>query len=64
MFELPKQATRGAVIKVIGIGGGGCNAVKYMLERELEGVEYICANTDSQALDDSNVPHKLQLGEE
>ncbi|ANJ67947.1 cell division protein FtsZ [Halothiobacillus diazotrophicus] len=51
-----------AKIKVIGVGGGGGNAVAHMLSRELEGIEYICANTDSQALRKSQAQAQLQIG--
>ena len=50
MFELMDNIDNGAVIKVVGVGGGGGNAVVNMLESGIEGVEYICANTDAQAL--------------
>lgn len=49
-------------IKVIGVGGGGCNAVNQMMDFDLEGVELICANTDMQVLSKSPIAHKLQLG--
>ena len=62
MFELMDSAAKGAVIKVIGVGGGGGNAVKNMLESGIEGVEYICANTDAQALQGMGVRTMLQLG--
>ena len=52
----------GAHIKVIGIGGGGCNAVNRMIEAGIEGVEFISANTDMQALRMSHAPVRLQLG--
>lgn len=67
MFELMDNSHNGvqpAVIKVIGVGGGGGNAVQYMLDRELAGVELICANTDLQALNMSLVKNKIQLGKE
>src|SRR6059058_4755308 len=51
-----------AKIKVIGVGGGGCNAVNRMIRAKLEGVEFIAANTDLQALKLSQAPAKLQLG--
>src|SRR5256884_8928295 len=51
-----------AKIKVIGVGGGGCNAVNRMIRAKLEGVEFIAANTDLQALKLSQAPIKLQLG--
>lgn len=62
MFELIDNQPSNAVIKVIGVGGGGGNAVKHMIENEVEGVDFICANTDAQAL--SNIESKtvLQLG--
>ncbi len=52
----------GAKIKVIGVGGGGCNAVNRMIRAKVEGVEFIAANTDAQALKDTLTPNKLQLG--
>ncbi len=52
----------GAKIKVIGVGGGGGNAVAHMLTKELEGIDYICANTDSQALRKSQAHAQLQIG--
>lgn len=62
MFELMDNVDSTAVIKVVGVGGGGGNAVKNMLESGIEGVEYICANTDAQALQGSGVQTVLQLG--
>jgi cell division protein FtsZ len=56
------EGATGASIKVIGIGGGGCNAVNRMIEAGIAGVEFISANTDLQALRQSNAPVKLQLG--
>ncbi len=67
MFELIQQGNEGvapAVIKVIGVGGGGSNAVQYMMDRELAGVGLYCANTDLQALNISPVKNKIQLGKE
>lgn len=52
-----------SLIKVIGVGGGGCNAVTYMYNQNIEGCHFIVCNTDSQALQKSNVPTKIQLGE-
>ena len=52
-----------SMIKVIGVGGGGCNAVTYMYNQHIEGCSFIVCNTDSQALQKSNVPVKIQLGE-
>lgn len=54
----------GAVIKVIGVGGGGGNAVDYMIDGDIDGVQFICANTDAQALHRLNVETKVQLGVE
>ena len=62
MFELVDAANQAAVIKVIGVGGGGSNAVNHMLKAEIEGVEFICANTDAQALNASNARNIIQLG--
>ncbi len=59
-FEFPKASS--SIIKVIGVGGGGCNAVNHMHEEGINGVDYIICNTDSQALENSPVPIKLQLG--
>ena len=57
------EATTGAaVIKVIGVGGGGCNAINNMIENPIYGVEYISANTDSQSLSNSQAATKIQLG--
>src|SRR6195952_4663492 len=56
------EIPNGARIKVIGVGGGGNNAVNRMIAAHLEGVEFIAANTDAQALEGSNAPVKLQLG--
>ncbi|MDC1173860.1 cell division protein FtsZ [Bacteriovoracaceae bacterium] len=68
MFEIANEqeghVENGAKIKVIGIGGGGCNAVNTMIRSGLTGVEYIVANTDSQALSASLAPTKVQLGVE
>lgn len=62
MFELMDNANENAVIKVIGVGGGGSNAVEHMLAEHIEGVEFICANTDAQALKNSSAKVHLQLG--
>ncbi|TXH67535.1 MAG: cell division protein FtsZ [Thiothrix sp.] len=62
MFEIMDNQKAGAVIKVIGVGGGGGNAVINMLNSGIEGVEYICANTDAQALKGCQVSTVLQLG--
>ncbi|MBO4446967.1 MAG: cell division protein FtsZ, partial [Bacteroidales bacterium] len=50
------------IIKVVGIGGGGCNAVNYMFEQKIQGCSFVVCNTDSQALQCSPVPAKLQMG--
>lgn len=62
MFELIDNFPENAVIKVIGVGGGGGNAVEYMAQANIEGVEFIAANTDAQALKNSSVKTILQLG--
>ncbi len=62
MFELMDAHSQSAVIKVIGVGGGGGNAVAHMVNAGIEGVEFICANTDAQALKGSRVRTSLQIG--
>ena len=62
MFELVDVDNQAAIIKVIGVGGGGGNAVQHMLQGSIDGVEFICANTDSQALKNSTAKTVLQLG--
>ena len=62
MFELVDSAPQSAVIKVIGVGGGGGNAVQHMLTQEVSGVDFICANTDAQALAGLTAPTTLQIG--
>jgi len=62
MFELVDTNSQEAVIKVIGVGGGGGNAISQMVDSSIEGVDFICANTDSQALKQSKVKTILQLG--
>jgi cell division protein FtsZ len=64
MFEIIESQQENAVIKVVGVGGGGGNAVEHMLSENIEGVEFICANTDAQALKHSNAKTVIQLGEE
>ncbi len=63
MFELVDSIPQNAVIKVVGVGGGGGNAVKHMIESHIEGVEFICANTDAQALKNVDTRTVLQLGQ-
>lgn len=62
MFELVENAPQGAVIKVVGVGGGGGNAVKHMIKSGVQGVEFICANTDAQALQEVESATVLQIG--
>jgi len=62
MFEFVDTDNQAAVIKVIGVGGGGGNAIQHMLSGNIEGVEFICANTDVQALNNSAAKTLLQLG--
>ncbi len=62
MFEIIDNVAQSAVIKVVGIGGGGGNAVQHMIKNTIEGVEFICANTDAQALDKMDTKLNLQLG--
>ena len=59
-FDLPKNQSN--VIKVIGVGGGGSNAINHMFQAGINGVDFVILNTDQQALDNSPVPHKIQLG--
>jgi len=62
MFELMDVDSQNAVIKVIGVGGGGGNAVNHMLKGNIEGVDFICANTDAQALKNTQVRTVMQIG--
>lgn len=62
MFELVDNVPQNAVIKVIGVGGGGGNAVRHMIDNDVDGVDFICANTDAQALSDITSKTVLQLG--
>ena len=62
MFELMDGYSETAIIKVIGIGGGGGNAVAHMVRAGIEGVDFICANTDAQALKNAKVKTGLQIG--
>ena len=59
-WDLPKNQSN--VIKVIGVGGGGSNAINYMYNKGINGVDYVICNTDAQALENSPVPNKVQLG--
>ena len=59
-FDLPKNKSN--LIKVIGIGGGGSNAINYMFQQGINGVDFVVTNTDAQALNESSVPIKIQLG--
>ena len=59
-FDLPKDQS--SIIKVVGVGGGGSNAVNHMYEQGIVGVNFVISNTDSQALETSQVPNKIQLG--
>jgi len=61
-FEMLESQSQGAVIKVIGVGGAGGNAVQHMINRGVQGVEFICANTDAQALVRSKASNIIQLG--
>jgi cell division protein FtsZ len=62
MFELMDSFSQSAIIKVLGVGGGGGNAVSHMVQAGLEGVDFICINTDAQALKHSKVRTALQIG--
>ncbi len=63
MFQLIDAHSQNAVIKVLGVGGGGGNAVQYMINGHIEGVDFVCANTDAQALKNTSVRTVLQLGD-
>ena len=63
-FELMDTDSQRANIKVIGIGGGGGNAVNHMIKQGIQGVKFICANTDTQDLSSSHAEEKIQLGVE
>ena len=64
MFELPENQNINASIKVVGVGGGGGNTIEYMIDNGVTGVEFVCANTDLQALRKSRAKTLIQLGEE
>lgn len=59
-FDLPKQ--KSSIIKVLGVGGGGSNAVNFMFEQNIEGVDFIICNTDAKAIEQSPIPNRIQLG--
>ena len=59
-FDLPINKSN--LIKVVGVGGGGSNAINYMYNQGINGVDFVVCNTDSQALQNSPVPNKIQLG--
>ena len=61
-FDLPKNQS--SIIKVIGVGGGGSNAVNHMFRQGIKGVDFIICNTDAQAMESSPVPVKIQLKDE
>jgi len=61
-FNMPKSKSNS--IKVIGVGGGGSNAVNHMFQQDIKGVDFVICNTDAQALENSAVPNKIQLGED
>ena len=60
LFDMPKSQSN--AIKVIGVGGGGSNAVNHMFQQDIKGVDFVICNTDAQALENSSVPNKIQLG--
>lgn len=62
MFEIVNSAPQNAVIKVIGVGGGGGNAVQHMVSNDVNGVDFIAINTDAQALDGLGAERTLQIG--
>ena len=62
IFELEETGAQSARMKVIGVGGGGGNAVNRMIEEQLQGVEFISVNTDAQALTSSRADVKIQIG--
>ncbi len=60
LFDMPKSQSN--TIKVIGVGGGGSNAVNHMFQQDIKGVDFVICNTDAQALDSCSIPNKIQLG--
>lgn len=61
-FEMLETETSGTIIKVVGVGGAGGNAVQHMINRGVQGVDFLCMNTDAQALMRSQAAHVIQLG--
>ena len=61
-LDIPSESKKDVIIKVIGVGGGGSNAVEHMYKVGIQDVDFIVSNTDLQALNDNEVPNKLQLG--
>ena len=61
-FTLETGRPLSAQIKVVGVGGGGCNAIDSMINRGLNGVEFVAINTDAQVLEESSASHKIQIG--
>lgn len=59
---IDKEKPMSAILKVVGVGGGGCNAIESMFNRGLNGVEYVAVNTDAQVLNSSSATHKIQVG--
>ena len=62
VYDVAESAASPAVIKVIGLGGGGCNAINNMIANIIQGVEFISANTDAQSLGKNNAAKRIQLG--
>src|SRR4026207_329067 len=62
MFVIPEAGHQGAIIKVVGVGGGGGNAVTHMVNSGIEGVDFVCVNTDAQALKHARVKTSIQIG--
>ena len=60
LFDMPKSKSN--TIKVIGVGVGGSNAVNHMFQQDIKGVDFVICNTDAQALENSSIPNKIQLG--
>ena len=62
VYDVVESAASPAIIKVISLGGGGCNAINNMIENTIQGVEFISANTDAQSLGKNNAAKHIQLG--